>query len=96
MSQRSGLRNRLSQSIKYKVGNYCQKQPSVGCSEVAVNQRRANEVSRRLKKAKRCEINFLPDIPIGQTEYFLQKERYALLEELKKEHLNMAFVESKM
>ncbi|XP_065115909.1 uncharacterized protein [Paramisgurnus dabryanus] len=83
-------------SIKYKVGNYRQKLRSVGCSEVAVNQRRASEDSRRLKKAKRCEINFLPDIPIGETEYSLQKERDALQEELKKKHLNMAFVDSKM
>ncbi|KAI7793899.1 hypothetical protein IRJ41_005945 [Triplophysa rosa] len=66
-------------SIKYKVGNYCQKLRSVGCSEVA-----------------RCEVNFLPDNPLGQTDSSLQKEKEALQEELKKKRLNMAFVDSKM
>lgn len=83
-------------SIKYKVGNYRQKLRSLGCSEVAVNQKGANEDSRRLKKAKRCEVNFLPDNPLGQTDSSLQKEKEALQEELKKKHLNMAFVDSKM
>uniref|UniRef100_A0A672MK71 Uncharacterized protein n=1 Tax=Sinocyclocheilus grahami TaxID=75366 RepID=A0A672MK71_SINGR len=68
-------------NIKYKVGNYRQNLRSVGCSEVAVNQKR---------------INFLPDNPLGQTDSSLQKERDALQEELKKKHLNMAFVDSKM
>ncbi|XP_057182127.1 uncharacterized protein LOC130549013 [Triplophysa rosa] len=83
-------------SIKYKVGNYRQKLRSVGCSEVAVNQKRANENTSRLKKAKRCEVNFLPDNPLGQTDSSLQKEKEALQEELKKKRLNMAFVDSKM
>lgn len=83
-------------SIKYKVGNYRQKLRSVGCSEVAVNQKRATEDTRQLKKAKRCEVNFLPDNPLGQTDSSLQKEKEALQEELKKKRLNMAFVDSKM
>ncbi|XP_052010751.1 uncharacterized protein LOC127663284 [Xyrauchen texanus] len=71
-------------SIKYKIGNYRQKLRSAGCSEVTVNRKRAKEDSRRLKKAKRCEVNFLPDNPVGQTHYSLQKERDALQEEMKR------------
>uniref|UniRef100_A0A9J7Y220 Sterile alpha motif domain-containing protein 3 n=1 Tax=Cyprinus carpio carpio TaxID=630221 RepID=A0A9J7Y220_CYPCA len=83
-------------SIKYKVGNYHQKQRTAGCSEVTVNQKRVNNDSRCLKKAKRCEINFLPDNPVGQTDYSLQREKDALQEEMKKKHFSMAVVDSKM
>ncbi len=83
-------------SIKYKVGNYRQKLRMAGCSEVAVNQKRVNNDSRCLKKAKRCEVNFLPDNPVGQTDCSLQKEKDALQEEMKKKHFSMAIVDSKM
>lgn len=83
-------------SIKYKISNYRQKLRSAGCSEVTVNRRRANTDPGRLKKAKRCEVNFLPDNPTGQTASSLQKERDALPEEIKRKNPNMAFVDSKM
>uniref|UniRef100_A0A9J8BKM6 Uncharacterized protein n=1 Tax=Cyprinus carpio carpio TaxID=630221 RepID=A0A9J8BKM6_CYPCA len=44
----------------------------------------------------RCEINFLPDNPVGETDYSLQKEKDALQEEMKKKHFSMAVVDSRM
>ncbi|CAB1425563.1 unnamed protein product [Pleuronectes platessa] len=42
-------------SIRYKLGNYRQKLRMAGCNDVRVNQRRDAEVTRCLKKARRCE-----------------------------------------
>nr|XP_054592781.1 sterile alpha motif domain-containing protein 3-like [Nothobranchius furzeri] len=83
-------------SIIYKMGNYRQKLQSAGCSEVLVNRKRSKHDSRPLKKAKRCEVNFLPDNPTGQTDSSLQKEKDELKEEMQKKHPNMAAVKSKM
>jgi len=45
---------------------------------------------------KRCEVNFLPDNPVGQTNDSLESERNALQEETKKRHPNNALIDSKM
>lgn len=86
-------------SVKFKMGNYRQKLRLAGCSEVAVNRKRQrsdNSESRCLKKAKRCEANFLPDNPYGQTESSLQKEKESLKEDMKRKYPNMELIESKM
>ncbi|XP_056327522.1 uncharacterized protein LOC130240126 [Danio aesculapii] len=84
-------------SIKYKVGNYRQKLRLAGCSEVAVNhKKRMNEDCRHLKKARRCEVNFLPDNPVGQTVHSLEMEKDALKEEMKKKNFSRASIDSKM
>ncbi|XP_062375725.1 uncharacterized protein LOC134063970 [Sardina pilchardus] len=83
--------------LYYKVGNYRHKLGAAGCSEVRVNQKRTGDDSRnRLKKARRCEVNFLPDIPTGQTDVTLQNEKAALQEEMTKKYPNHAVVHSKM
>ncbi|CAL9690294.1 unnamed protein product [Knipowitschia caucasica] len=91
--------NSWTMSIKFKMGNFREKLRSAGCSEVSVNRKRPRSVgsdSRCFKKAKRCEANFLPDNPNGQSDSSLLKEKEALCEEMRKKYPNMAFVESKM
>ncbi|XP_060753791.1 uncharacterized protein LOC132864385 [Neoarius graeffei] len=89
--------NTWTTRLYFKVGNYRHKLGAAGCSEVCVNQKRTGEDSRnRLKKAKRCEVNFLPYIPTGQTDLTLQNEKAALQEEMKKRHPNHALINSKM
>lgn len=83
-------------SIKYKLGNYRQKLRLAGCSEVSVNRKRVAEGKMRIKKAKRYEVNFLPDNPVGQTDKSLESERNALQEETKKILPNKALIDSKM
>lgn len=83
-------------SIKYKLGNYRQKLRMAGCSEVTINQKRAEEHKKGIKKAKKCEVNFLPDNPAGETAESLERARQALEEETLKRLPNKAFVDSKM
>lgn len=68
------------------MGNLRQKYRIAGCPELTVNQKRSNTStgSRKLKKAKRSEINFLPDIPEGKSPDCLESERTVLIEEMKK------------
>lgn len=49
-----------------------------------------------LKRHKRYEVNYLPDIPGGQSEDTLEAERKLLVEEMKKRNPNWAFIASKM
>ncbi|KAK9528368.1 hypothetical protein VZT92_012534 [Zoarces viviparus] len=49
-----------------------------------------------MKKARKCEVKFLPDNPVGQTDESLESERNALQEETKKRHPNKALIDSKM
>lgn len=81
--------------LYYKVGNYRHKLGAAGCSEVCVNRKRTG-TRNRLKKARRCEVNFLPDIPTGQSTVTLQHEKGDLQEEMKKKNPNHALIHSKM
>lgn len=73
-------------SLSFKMGNLRQKYRIAGCPELIVNQKRSDTSTgnRKLKKAKRSEINFLPDIPEGKSPDCLESERIALMEEMKK------------
>ena len=53
-------------------------------------------VSKGLKRPKRYEGNYLPDIPEGQREDSLETERKLLVEEMKKWNPSGAVIASKM
>ncbi|XP_066539631.1 uncharacterized protein [Hoplias malabaricus] len=83
----SGWKN----SLKFKMGNYRTKRRKSGSHDVAVNggKRGMNlpdgEPSRKnIKKAKKCEINFLPDFPDGRDQTSLEAARIVLVEEMRK------------
>lgn len=69
-------------SIKYKLGNYRSKLRSAGCHEVGINKKRGGgdveDKKNFLKRAKRGEVNYLPDHPVGQSDDTLEKERLIL------------------
>lgn len=87
-------------SIKYKVGNYRSKLRQAGCIEVGINRKRQrNEddgACSSLKKAKRGEINHVPDHPNNHTEDSLEEERLALVEEYMKRNKNVELLQQKM
>ncbi|KAE8288311.1 hypothetical protein D5F01_LYC12176 [Larimichthys crocea] len=70
-------------SLKFKMGNFRQKMRVAGSSELRVNAR-ASESAKRLKRARKSEVNFLPDFPEGKTQSVLDKERLAMISEMKK------------
>ncbi|CAL8342264.1 unnamed protein product [Arctogadus glacialis] len=75
-------------SLKFKMGNYRNKLRAAGCSELQVN-RRSSGPKQKTKKAKKAEVNFLPDFPEGRTQNVLEEERLAIMEEMKKKKADM-------
>ncbi|KAM9347670.1 sterile alpha motif domain-containing protein 3-like [Symphorus nematophorus] len=70
-------------SLKFKMGNFRQKMRVAGSSELRVNAR-ASGSSKRLKRATKSEVNFLPDFPEGKAQSDLDTERLAMVSEMKK------------
>ncbi|XP_077078680.1 uncharacterized protein LOC143731952 [Siphateles boraxobius] len=84
-------------SIKYKIGNYRSELRSAGCNEVSINRKRGGgDRTTTVKKAKRGEVNYLPDHPIGQSDDSLEEERLNLVEEMKKKTKNEVLINQKM
>ena len=79
-------------SIKYKLGNYRSKLRQAGCIEVIINQKNRrsceDDASPSLKRAKRGEINHVPDHPENHNDDSLEDERLALVEECKKKNMH--------
>lgn len=82
-------------SLKFKMGNYRTKLRRAGCEDVAVNggKRSKNNPagessSKNIKRPKRGEANYLPNLPDGHNETSLEKARNVLQEEMKKKKRN--------
>ncbi|XP_062400915.1 uncharacterized protein LOC134092137 [Sardina pilchardus] len=87
----SGWKN----SLYYKMGNFRTKLRKAGCAEVSINSSKNTPgVSKGLKRPKRCEVNFLPELP--EREETLEAVRFLLAEEMKKKNPNATTVASKM
>ncbi|KAK0145606.1 hypothetical protein N1851_015504 [Merluccius polli] len=54
-----------------------------------------NGSSKGIKKPKKAEVNYLPPLPIGDTEATLEKERVDMLQEIKKKN-NERIISEKM
>ncbi|XP_039676775.1 uncharacterized protein LOC120571757 [Perca fluviatilis] len=81
------------------MGNYRTKLRKAGCAEVAINQGKKGApgmASKGLKRPKRFEVNYLPDLPEGQNEDRLEVERKLLVEEMKKRNPSGTVIASKM
>uniref|UniRef100_A0A9J8ANK3 Sterile alpha motif domain-containing protein 3-like n=1 Tax=Cyprinus carpio carpio TaxID=630221 RepID=A0A9J8ANK3_CYPCA len=81
-------------SLKNKMQNYRQKLRELGCAELILNRRDASK--HTLKRPRRSELNFLPDIPTGFDEEALENERKWMEEEVKKKDVNMRALNTKM
>ncbi|XP_034085020.1 uncharacterized protein LOC117554659 [Gymnodraco acuticeps] len=79
------------------MGNLRQKYRIAGCPELTINRKRsAGQETRKMKKAKRAEINFLPDFPQGRTPNSLEEERITLQDEVKKKKPDCNLIDSLM
>uniref|UniRef100_A0A1A8A8R1 Si:ch211-182e10.4 n=1 Tax=Nothobranchius furzeri TaxID=105023 RepID=A0A1A8A8R1_NOTFU len=87
-------------SIKYKLGNYRSKLRQAGCNEVSINRKRKSnedvDTNSSLKRAKRGEINYVPDYPDSHSDDSLEEERLALLEESQKRRMDPVLIKQKM
>ncbi|XP_041865943.1 sterile alpha motif domain-containing protein 3-like [Melanotaenia boesemani] len=88
-------------SIRYKMANYRTTLRNIGCPEVAINtlqhkrEREESPCRNKVKKARKAEVNFLPQYPAGETKESLEEERQALLMEVKKTN-NDQIIKTKM
>lgn len=72
-------------SLKFKMGNFRQKMRVAGCSEFRINVRTSGSTSsKRLKRARKSEVNFLPDFLEVKAQSDLEIERYAMVCEMMK------------
>lgn len=85
-------------SLKNKLNNYRSKLRAAGCNEVSVNRKRkdtGNSCGFTLKKAKRGEVNHVPEHPDNHTDTSLEEQRLLLVNETKKAKRNMAVIREK-
>lgn len=89
------------QRIKYKMGNFRAKLRSqVGLPELDIDslKRRTSNgeaLPKGIKRPKKAEVNYLPPLPLGETEETSEKERVDLLNEIKKRN-NEKIINKKM
>ncbi|XP_016430365.1 uncharacterized protein LOC107757411 [Sinocyclocheilus rhinocerous] len=86
--------------LKIKMANFRSKLSKIGHPEITVNSLRnkrkgQGKAASNIKKPKKAEVNFLPCLPKGETAESMEKERIALLTEVKKKN-NEAVVKEKM
>lgn len=83
-------------SLKYKMANFRTKLRALGCPEVTVNSLKNKPqalAALNVKKPKRAEVNYCPQHPKGETTESLEKERVALLSEIKKRNNDQVVTE---
>lgn len=78
-------------SLRFKMGNYRTKLSRAGIKDVAVNAGKRSRTNpegaasrANIKRAKKGEVNFLPNYPHGETKDSLEKERLEMVEQFKK------------
>lgn len=87
-------------SLKYKMANYRTRLRNIGCPELSINATKEKrgamgQSPNQVKKPKKAEVNFCPDYPAGESKESLEKEREALILEVKKKNNNQ-LINSKM
>uniref|UniRef100_A0A8C5CMT1 Uncharacterized protein n=1 Tax=Gadus morhua TaxID=8049 RepID=A0A8C5CMT1_GADMO len=90
-------------SLKFKMGNYRTRLARAGCKEVSVNtgKRSRNNPEKahphsNIKKARRAEVNFLPNFPRGQNEDSLEEMRIEMKAEVDRADRNLQSIEKLM
>lgn len=90
-------------SLKDKMGNYRSKMRSLGHTDVMVNAGKRGRYStssdppnKNIKKPKKGEVNYLPNIPSDQDASSLEMLRQQLVDEMKKKSPNAVFINQKM
>lgn len=84
-------------SLRFKMGNFRQKHRVAGCPDVKINSRLSGEYGKKtLKRAKKSEVNFLPDLPLGKTPHALDKEITEMAAEMMKKKVDWKKIEAMM
>lgn len=82
------------------MANYRTKLRKAGCEDVAINggkrSKEGESSSKNLKRPKRGEANYLPNLPEGHDETRLENARMVLVEEMKKKQPNGTLISQMM
>ncbi|XP_059396356.1 uncharacterized protein LOC132128959 [Carassius carassius] len=85
------------------MGNFRTKLSRSGCEEVAVNsgKRSQNNPEREsphsnIKRARRAEVNYLPNFPKGESAESLEQQRLQIVEEMSKTERSLGLIERLM
>ncbi|XP_030193447.1 uncharacterized protein LOC115529102 [Gadus morhua] len=85
------------------MGNYRTKLARAGCAEVSVNagRRSVNNPDREhphsnIRRARRAEVNFLPNFPRGENEATLEQLKLQIQKEVEKTEINQTLVDQLM
>lgn len=87
--------------LKIKMMNFRTKLSRAGHPEVAINSLKNKRSGQQtpaanIKKPRKGDVNFCPNIPNGETRDSLEMERVALLTEVKKKKKDEAVIKEKM
>ncbi|TRZ04082.1 hypothetical protein DNTS_011833 [Danionella cerebrum] len=90
-------------ALQYKMGNFRSKLARAGCLEVAVNSGRRSHNNpdkdhphQNIKKARRAEINYLPNFPKGEDATTLENVRLQLMQEVERSEKNLLLIDKLM
>lgn len=90
-------------ALKFKMGNYRTKLARAGCAEVSINTGRRSHSNpdnehphSNIKKARRAEVNYLPDFPRGESQASLEKMRQDIIQEVEKTEKDQMLIEKLM
>uniref|UniRef100_A0A3P9ASN3 PB1 domain-containing protein n=1 Tax=Maylandia zebra TaxID=106582 RepID=A0A3P9ASN3_9CICH len=90
-------------SLKFKMGNYRTKLARSGCVEVSVNAGRRSvnnpegeHPHSNIKRARRAEVNYLPNFPRGEDQISLEDMRVQIKNEVEKTEPNKVMIEKLM
>ncbi|XP_028297506.1 uncharacterized protein LOC114459454 [Gouania willdenowi] len=87
--------------LKVKMMNFRSKLSRAGHPEVTVNslknkRKDQEKPAANIKKPRKAEVNFCPNIPSGETRESMEAERVGLLTEVKKKKRDEAEIKKKM
>ncbi|KAK7918883.1 hypothetical protein WMY93_010167 [Mugilogobius chulae] len=90
-------------SLQYKMGNLRTKLARAGCLEVSVNSGRRSHNNpdkdhphHNIKKARRAEVNYLPNFPKGQDATTLENVRLQIMQEVERSEKNLLLIDKLM
>ncbi|XP_056099457.1 uncharacterized protein LOC130105545 [Rhinichthys klamathensis goyatoka] len=85
------------------MGNYRTKLSRSGCEEVAVNSGKRSQNNpesesphSNIKRARRAEVNYLPNFPKGESAESLEQQRLQIVEEVSKTERSLGLIEKLM
>ena len=89
--------------LEFKMGNYRTKLARTGCAEVSINTGRRSHTNpdnehphSNIKKARRAEVNYLPDFPRGESQTSLEQMRQDIIQEVEKTEKDQMLIEKLM